>query len=560
MEGVPQAHRTAVQEDLLHQSSRFARGIGKAVEQRDRSDVRSGIAQTIEHAQRLYLENPAAADQMANDTLTQLGPFGGMAPAEIQQARQAYMEGTRFTKGQAMVSGARRDNAALDKVAAALESEQFQDMDPGRKGQLLTQIEGYKVSNVQRMEADARRRQAEEERRMRHAESQFNAANSIITTGKVLSPEYVEQVSKSVAGTPYELAFKESLKQAPERTAFGMQPLATMERILTQARAELNARGTNPQAEKTIKAMEEIRNEAVKDYARDPLLAAQERGLIQTIQPVDVSSVSGLLSSIAPRIEQAGLVRQQVGQPVTPLLKSEAETVAKLLNVLPLEQRSAAVAQLAQAVGPEQAAALAKQLMPAGQASAADKALAIAFGMAGARTTEGRYTSELVLRGAAAIKDKAVREDNAALTGIRAQVAAEIGDAYQNQEVRAAMIDAAVYTQYGLQAEGSGDLSRAVRLATGGITERAGRKVPLPYGVDADTFEKRLVNLSPPDIEKQLPDGKVYVAGTAMPSANFLKQVPQAALMHAGQGRYWVQAGTGLATNAVGRPLVIEVK
>jgi hypothetical protein len=264
MEGVPQAHRTAVQEDLLHQSSRFARGIGKAVEQRDRSDVRSGIAQTIEHAQRLYLENPAAADQMANDTLTQLGPFGGMAPAEIQQARQAYMEGTRFTKGQAMVSGARRDNAALDKVAAALESEQFQDMDPGRKGQLLTQIEGYKVSNVQRMEADARRRQAEEERRMRHAESQFNAANSIITTGKVLSPEYVEQVSKSVAGTPYELAFKESLKQAPERTAFGMQPLATMERILTQARAELNARGTNPQAEKTIKAMEEIRNEASK--------------------------------------------------------------------------------------------------------------------------------------------------------------------------------------------------------------------------------------------------------------------------------------------------------
>lgn len=554
LQNVPQSQRDLVQKDLDHTAAKLSRGVRKAVELRDQSDTLAGIDQTLEYAQRLYIADPKAADQLANDTLDGLGPFSGLSPAQLQAKRQGFKEGTRFNFASSLVNDARRDNAKLDKVAARITSDEFSDMDPARRTHMLGQIEAFKVSNTQQAEAAIRRREAEEERRLNRAQREFDAATSIITTGKVLSPEYVQQVTQAVAGTPYERAFQESLKQAPEKSAFGMQPLATMDRLLSQARAELNAGGTNPHAEKKIKELELVRDQAAKDYAEDPLLAAQERGIIQSIQPVNTSSVASVIATIGDRVNQASLVQTQVGQPVSPFLRSEAEAIGKTLSLLPVDQRSTALAQISTALGPAQSAALARQMAPK------DKALGIALGMAGAQTTNGRYTSELVLRGAAAIKDKAVKEDNAALSGVRARVAAEIGDAYVNQELRQTMIDAAVYAEYGLQSEGSGDLGRAVRLVTGGITERGGKKVPLPYGMDAKTFEKRLVELPPDSLAKQAPDGKVYVAGTEMKASDFLKQVPTAALLHAGQGRYAVQTGTGLATNAEGRPLIIEVK
>jgi hypothetical protein len=554
LEGVPATMRESVQFDLEHQASRFTRGIGKAVEQRDQQDVRSGINDTLEYTQRLYATDPKAAEALANETLKSLGPFSGMDPAQIQKAGQAWKESTRYTKGYSMVNEARRDNASLDKVATQLDSEEFNAMDPQRKAQLMTTIEGYKVANIQKAEAAARHAQAVEERRLHRAESEFNAASSIINTGKVLSDAYVQQVSAAVTGTPYELAFKESLKQAPEHAAFGMQPLAVQERILTQARANLNQNGTDPKTEKQIKQLETIRDQARKDYAEDPILAAQERGIIQSVAPLDTNSMAGLISTIGERTAQASIVQQQVGAPVSPLLKSEAESVGKILNALPVEQRSTAIAQLAMAVGPQQASALGNQMSPK------DKGLGIALSLAGDKTTAGRYVSEIVLRGTQAIKDKAVKEDNRALVGVRTAVAAEIGDAYVDQALRERMIDAAVYAEYGLQAEGNGDPRNAANLVTGGIVERAGKKVPLPRGMKPAEFDKRISQVTSVDIAGQLTDGKVYVSGTAMDPAEFLNGVPTAALIHAGQGKYAVQTGAGIATNGNGRPLIIEVK
>lgn len=374
-------------------------------------------------------------------------------------------------------------------------------------------------------------------------------------TGKVLSPEYVDQVSKAVAGTPYEAAFRESIKQGPENAAFGTLPLATQQQALVEARAKLNSTGTNPQIEKRVSELQRIHDEAVKEYAEDPLIAAQSRGILQAIEPVNTADIPSLLGTLGNRIQQAQIVSQQVGATVSPLTKVEAERVGKLLSMLPVEQRSSALAQLGETLGPQQASALGRQLAPK------DKATGIALGMAGAKTTMGRYTSELVLRGAQALKDKAVAPDNKALSGVRAQVAAEIGDAYANDEVRSTMIEAAMLVEYGLQAEGGGDVARAVRLATGGgFTERNGRKVPLPQGIDAERFDRRLQAIKPSDLAPQLPDGAVYVGGTRVDASAFVQQIPGAVLVHAGQGRYAVQAGGGLVTNSQRRPVIIEVK
>lgn len=547
---IPAEHLPVAQSAVNNRAARIGRTIDKAVLQRDQQDVRAGLQSQFEYAQRLYLKDPAAADAMVAGTLEALGPFSGMNPAELQKAHQSWRESTRLNKATSMVTEARRDNKALDSVAKALNGEEFADLDPQRKTTLLSQIEGFQVSNIQRAEVEMRRREAAQERYLRKAEAEFNAAQSIITQGKVLSPEYVTQVSSAVAGTPYAMAFRETLKQAPERTAFGVQPLSVQRDALMAARAQLNAGGTTPDAEKRVASLEKLYAEAVKDYAEEPLRAAQERGVLTSIAPVDTKSVQGLVGSLAQRVDQASLVRQQTGAPVSPLLRHEAEQVSQMINILPVEQRSSAVAQIAEVLGPETAAAFGRQVAPK------DKALGIAIGMASAKTTAGRYTSELVLRGAQAMKDKAVKTDNMAVTGIRARVAEEIGAAYPNQELRETMIEAAVLAEYGLQSEGSGDLRRAVNLVTGGIGERGGSKFPLPYGMNAETFDKRIKALTPMDIKT----AQVVVGGKQISAYDFLEKIGDAPLIHAGQGRYAVQAGGGIVRRPDGKPLILEVR
>lgn len=546
---IPQAHAQLAQASINGRTNRLGRVVGRAVTERDQADVRSGIDQQLEFAQRRYLADPAGADAIVDGTLESLGPASGLDSAQLTNLRQRWRENTRLNKAQTLMTAARRDNKALGEVEKLLGTEEMADIDPGRKATLLGQIEGFKVANIQRAEAEARRREAEQERYLRKAEAEFNAAQSILTQGKVLSPEYVEQVTRATAGTPYARALQETLRQAPERTLFGVQPIAVQRAALDAARAELNAKGTSPEREKRVSELERVYNASVKDYTEEPLRAAMERGVIPAIEPINTQSVTGLVQTLSRRVDQASLTQQQTGAPVSPLLSQEAEQVSKMISILPLEQRASAIAQLAQVVGPQQAAALGRQMAPK------DKGLGIALGMAGAKTTQGRYTSELVLRGAQAMKDKSVKPDNMAVTGIRARVAEEIGDAYANQELRETMIEAAMLAEYGLQSEGSGDLRRAVNLVTGGIVERGGKKVPLPYGMRAEDFDKRLRELTPIDLKT----AQVVVSGKPISTYDFVQQLGDAPLIHAGQGRYAVQAGGGIVQRPDGRPLILEI-
>lgn len=554
VEGVPQDYRELAQSSLQHRTQVLGRGITKAVTQRDQADTLAAVNQTLEYTQRLYLKDPRAADQLTSATLEQLGPFTGLTSEQVRGAGQKWKELTRYNLATTLVTDARRDNKALDAVSARLAGDEFTDLDPQRRATLSAQIEGYRVANEQRAEVAARRAQAQAEASLRRAEAEYTAAAGLINSGKVLSDAYIESATKKMAGTPFAAAFGEMVKQGPERAAFGSQPLAVMDRTLNGLRAQLNQAGTDPKTEKQIQALQQVRDAAVREYRDDPLPAALERGIIQAIAPLDVSSIAAVRGGLAARAEQAQIVATRTGEPVSPLLKAEAEQVARLVAQLPVEQRATAVAELAQVAGPGTASAIGRQIAPK------DKALGLALGLAGSKTTAGRYTSELVLRGAQAIKDKAIKEDNAALTGVRAQVAAEIGNAYLNDEARQAMIDAAVLVNYGLQSEGSGDVQQAVRLATGGITERNGRKVPLPYGVPEAEFNRKLQGLNAAMLAPQLPDGNVYIDGKPMAAEEFAKQVPGAVLLNAGQGRYAVQAGRGVVTNKDARPVILEVR
>lgn len=555
MGNVPEALRGQVQARLDSRASHLGRGVGRAVMERDQSDVRAGLDQTLETAGRMYLRNPQEANNMVATAFEQQGPFSGLDAQQLGRMQQNWREATRFNKAATMVQDARNNNGSLDQVTKALGGEEFADLTPERRLQLSTQIEGFKTSNIQRAEAARARAEAQQRAQLDRAQAAYSAAQGLVMTGKALSHDYVTQLSQTVAGTPFAKAVPELVRQAPEMSAFGTQPLAVQQQILQQTRAKLNQTGTSPDIEKQVNRMDAVYQQSLKDYREDPLLAAQERGVLPSIAPLDTSSMATMLQGLAQRSEQARIVSGVVGQAVSPLLRTEAEQAAKLIQALPVEQKSSALAQLASTVGPAMASALGRQMAPK------DQALGISLGMAGSTTTQGRYTSELVLRGSQALKDKAIKEDNAAITGVRARIASEYGNAVSGP-ARETLIDAALMIYYGKQAEGGGAISipGAVALASGGVAERNGRKFVLPYGVPANEFEKKLQQMNSGAVAGQLPDGQVYVGQTPMSADDFVKNLPKAALITSGNGRYTVQAGGGLVTNSRGQPVFVEVK
>ncbi|HEY6027733.1 MAG TPA: hypothetical protein VIV09_12610, partial [Pseudolabrys sp.] len=171
---------------------------------------------------------------------------------------------------------------------------------------------------------------------------------------------------------------------------------------------------------------------------------------------------------------------------------------------------------------------------------------------------------ELILRGDQAIRDKAVKVDGNAESGWRATIAKDIRGAYSNQDVDNKVVDAAFMIA---AANGGDDLDRAVRLATGGIIDFNGSKVPMPYGYTSDgqgaaekKFRQAIGAVTPESLADQAPGGFVQAGRAQMPLADFVKNLPNAQLVHAGQGLYNVRAGAGLVTNAAGKRITLQLK
>ena len=180
---LPDEHREIGQVHLAGRVSNFSRVIGKAVTQRDRQDVDSGIDQALEHSSRLFLTDPKKADQKANDVLDQMGPYSGRTPAEIQQKRQAYKEASRFNLGRALVNGARDSNEELGSVLGLLGGNEFADLSPEKKLSLEKEITARQQYLKHQADADLNRQRIEADRL--EQETYGTALLEVETTGKV---------------------------------------------------------------------------------------------------------------------------------------------------------------------------------------------------------------------------------------------------------------------------------------------------------------------------------------------------------------------------------------
>lgn len=554
--GLDQRYAGAVQLELDSRVQRGSSGVRKAVTVKNQEDTRANLMTLREEYQRLATKDrdTALAEYFAQ--LDAMAPAAGMGADDIAKQKQSFREDTAYTQATSLVGGA-RDLASVRRAREALAGDGFADLDPQRRAQIEATLEGRETTLLQRQKIAAQRAARQQEARMREAAAAYETGQSLIDRGIALSDDETARLAAATAGTPYAEGLRRLQQQAREVGGFAAQPVAAQQAALDQVNAQIAQQGASEALVRRRDQLQKILDGSRQDLTQDPLRAGLQRGVIESIEPIDVSSVQGLSATIGRRLQQANVVQQWAGRsrPVSPLTTEEAEAVGQMLNSLPVQQRATAVATLGTQLGPQAAAGLAAQL------DGKDKAMALALQFGASKTTAGRHTSELILKGQAAIRDKVVKVDAAAESGWRAQIAEAVGDAYTNERQAADVREAAYLITAGLAAEGNVDPKRAVRLAArGDIVDFNGKKVPVPAGMSRGDLEDRVRSLTPDALKSQAADGQVVVGGQRMPLETFVQALPDAQLISAGSGRYVVSTGGRVVTNTRGAPITITAK
>ena len=552
--------RMVIDEHLARASGTLTRNLNGIAIKRVQHETGATLLDMSEQFQRAAMRDLPGAIKQWDSAVDTMGPAAGWNPEKIASAKQSFKESASYNFADATLEGAAQTGNA-DLVRAAREKLQGPDgevLDPARRTALITKAYGYEQGIAAAAVRDAERAKREQEARENKARDALKDAQGLVLNGRYMSTDYISELSALTAGTSAAPAVQELVRSQAAVAGFASLPLSQQTALIEQRRAagSTPGAGVSPDQEKITDNMERIMEAGKKAYSENPWTAAQERGVIPRAPAAPMNDIPTAMAVLAERMKQIGTVEAAAEQKVSPLQPQEAETIGRLVQALPPDQQSSALASLGKMIGDgDRLAALARQI------DAKDKVLATAMMIGDLQTTQGRYVSELVIKGARAIKDKAILIDEHKETGWRGVIAREIGDAYPNQEVRNRIIDAAYYVQAGFAAEGSGnDTSRAIRLVAGRIVDHNGSKIPLPRGMEERDFEKRLSSIKPADLAAQAPGGNVFVGRTAVPLEQFVNSLPDAALVNAGQGRYNIRAGMGLVTNSQGKRITIEVR
>jgi hypothetical protein len=523
------------------------------IRKRDQQDADGGLLTYREQMQRFAGTDMEGAVKQWEQTARTAGPAAGWTPEKVEKEVQGFRETVNYTRAYELVSGARNNRGMLDVAEQAI--SQMAGLDPQKKAVLMDRTAAYKFSLDQRAEMQAARAARQAEATLKRAEATFQTFQGVSDKGLAMDPAYIDTVIRQTAGTPYQAGVVALAKQAQEAGGLASMPVPAQRAALDAITAQIAKDGNTPALARRRDQIQKVLSGSSTDIKQDPLRAYLERSTdAAEFKPLDTSSIAGITQSLAERMPIAERARLWSGAPVSPLTGEEIEPVRRILDNLQPKERSAAIATLSTAMGPQGAAGMALQL------NDKDRALGLAFATAGAQTTQGRFVSELILKGAAAEKDGTSTKNKGTADVKTGQwkrfMTAELDGVYPSQTLTTGTRDAALYIAHGIASENGGDLSerdmrRAITLAAGGeLVEHNGRKVPLPAGMDSDGLAKRLRSISATDIALQAappgtpPAGQfVRAAGVPVPVDQFVKSLPGAELSYAGPGKFNVLVG-----------------
>lgn len=569
LKGVAPDYQDQVRAFMTDDFGRAARSVRKMVTVRDQQDIRAGITGYLEEMQRYGMRGEDARQEaMRNveDFIRTAGPQAGLQAGDIAKTVQGFKEGMAFSWLDRAISQNATNGKALAQIQKDIAADKFPELDPTRRTALENKIMARQQHLDLQAERAANRAERAQERLLKKAEAEFNIFQSMADKGTALAPEYVDRVLKMTEGTPYQAGVMAMMQQSKEAGGIAAQPIAVQRATLEQLDAKIAKEGRSPALDKRREQMQKVLNGSESDLKANGIRAGLERGVIKEIAPLDMSNPQAFSAGLAARLTQAEAVSQWANRTISPLDAGESDKLADMLAAMQPKERSQMIAGVAGAVGPRTAGAIADQI------DKKDRALSLAFAMAGSQTSQNRYTSELILKGATAIKDGAVMKDDKKVTGWKATIANDLAGVFPDAKLEAAAKDAAYFIAAGFASEDGGSLSgrrldNAVRLAVGGgIIEHNGKRIPVPAEMgDSDSdrasnFRKRLTSIPASDIERQTKDGLVRAGGAEIQASAFARKIAGQELLPAGYGRYAVLVNGRPATTTGGTPIIVTVR
>lgn len=523
-----------------------------------------GLAQFTERFQRLQLESAyrvkrlgtaRAADAGVADLNTALDGYASlagraaspeefdfafaMAREDIDRAAQdgfiteeagqrAYQ---RFTE-QADSVAARQ--LILENPAAAVKAlsnpDAFPHLDEGQRVSLLGAAQ-------QDIEREAARREAAAGR---------DVADAVWLLNRGRVPDNLSSVQSAAQGTRYEADLNAAIQNRAAVEEFMRLPLPEQGRQL---------RGIDRQAA-TTRTEVERQDALAKAYASsvtllnqgNGLAAASQAGAITDPVPLDFANPA----SLAARGEQAQVASRWAGQPVSPLLDSEADALAASIDQANPGEVVGLLRGLHDGLGEEQAGLLAGQIAPKRPELAAALSLVPYQPM----------TARDIVTGGRALRE------NPELKPSKTDRLPAVESVYQNLFTADSAGAMAAYQEaatalYAARRIASGETSydadayeQALRDVAGGPVEWRGRNIlpPVP-GMDESAVEDVLDGLTDDDLAKFGNGAPVYADGSAFTVEDFDRGLfrTDAQLVSSGPGRYLIFApGLGYVQSASG--------
>jgi hypothetical protein len=561
LDGYLPDQRTLMDQHLTQTEGTLQRGLVGAVFKKNQLDTAATIDQFGEQVSR---EATRLGPQWAADKFGSMvdfsGSSAGMNDAQKAKVKQAFSERVHATFYElAGTAALTKDDAnALGGLVSKLQGPDGDPLDPQKRALLTHQLYGWQQHVLAKQQRALNAADDEERRRYNLAVDTFNKATDIALGGGFLSPEFIKQMTTAGQGTAMEAPILGLIAKQKDVAGFASMPSSERLAVLERMRADRAnpAVGTDDMGNRVFNAAVNMDAKMRAEAKDNPWAAAQQVGVIKDAPLISAGDPSAAMKIVQDRTALLPLVERWVGEKISPLQPPEVEQVAKMVRQTPPDQAASMLAGFGATLGDaERVAAMAKQLHDK------DGSIGLAMMYANAKTTEGRYTAELILRGQQALEDKRVLVDDAKQTGWKGTIATEIRGVYSNPEAESNAIKAAFLITAANYVKGDGtDIDRAVRLATGGIIERNGQKFPLPYGMTESQFDKKLNAVAQSDqVAQQTQGGVVYVGRTPIPLASFYDSLASASLVHAGQGLYNVRAGNMIVTNQDGKRITIKV-
>lgn len=419
--------------------------------------------------------------------------YGDMWAARKQEAKDANWT----TQATQRVVAARDGLGSLQQIEhdlTAADGFYAGKLDPEKRNQLLNTVTGRIYQVQQHQQQQAMMREVKAERTLAQMEKQAFLG---------VPPTVADQQRwySSLKGTSMEGEYNTYIKQMNESQYFLQLPDGQQEQYLTQIKANMQKNGASVAQVENLNRLENVRDQRNKLRTSDPITYSAITNGTQ-IEPISLAGIATpegqqqLLGQLGERFLVAASVRRKDGPTVTPSPWTEAER--SMLQAAAKSIDDSTKLQIFGVIGAatQDKAEYAAAIQPfVGNDKLADTAGRAAF--QGYKLPDGSSLAQTLMEGRKILADESKPMPDEAM--LRNAWDKEVGfsmPAGSDQRERGFLAYKATYaalsertsTKFNGATVDSNISKQAIQAATGGITNWAGEKVVMPYGMTDNDF------------------------------------------------------------------------